>query len=289
MCKHLIQSCILTIFLILCGQYQSAWCAETIYYPRSTATIDPHIDFILEVLNAALREFPEKYHLIPSAENYPQTRAINETTSPNGQLDLIWSMSTNERESKLIPIRVPLDKGTLGWRIAFVTQQNRDLLQHVKTLNDLQKFSAGQVHDWPDTAILESNQLKVVSSSTYEALFKMLTMNRFDYFPRAIFEIWGEQATHAQLPLVVDRYIVLHYPTAYYFFVSPRQPVFAKDLQTGMEHIVANGEFERIFQKYNKEAIQRANIKRRTIIELSNPQLDSRKLPLHRQELWFKP
>ncbi|MFZ6849021.1 hypothetical protein [Undibacterium sp. RuRC25W] len=289
MYKYFLSSCLVAGALLIAGLSNHAYSSEVIYYPRSTAKIDPHIDFILEVLNAALRQFPNKYLPQPSNEHYPQSRAINETTSPTGRLDLLWTMSTNERENNLIPIRIPLDKGTLGWRISFVTNKKRDLLKQVKTLIDLQKFDAGQVHDWPDTEILQSNNLNVVSSSTYEASFKMLEVNRFDYFPRAIFEIWGELAAHSASPLEVERHIVLHYPTAYYFFVSPRKSAFARDLNSGMERIVADGQFERIFQKYHRESIQKANIKRRTIIELSNPLLDSQKLPFNRQELWFKP
>ena len=263
--------------------------SETIYYPRSTAKIDPHIDFILEILNTALREFPGKYQPVPSAAAYPQTRSINEAVSPYGKIDLVWTMSTNEREAKLIPIRIPLDKGLLGWRIAFVNDKNQDILSQVKSLNDLKKFDAGQVHDWPDTEILQNNMLNVVSSSTYEAMFKMLAANRFDYSPRAIFEIWGELASHSSMPIFIDTHIVLHYPTAFYFFVSPRKPVFANDLKLGMERIITNGQFEKIFQKYQRDAIQKADIKHRTVIELRNPLLDSRRLPLNRPELWFKP
>ena len=289
MSKHSLSQFLLIFTFFIALMSNDASSSETIYYPRSTAKIDPHIDFILEILNTALREFPGKYQPVPSAAAYPQTRSINEAVSPYGKIDLVWTMSTNEREAKLIPIRIPLDKGLLGWRIAFVNDKNKDILSQVKSLNDLKKFDAGQVHDWPDTEILQNNMLNVVSSSTYEAMFKMLAANRFDYSPRAIFEIWGELASHSSMPIFIDTHIVLHYPTAFYFFVSPRKPVFANDLKLGMERIITNGQFEKIFQKYQRDAIQKADIKHRTVIELRNPLLDSRRLPLNRPELWFKP
>jgi len=289
MSKRFLPSCVLAVSFFISGMNNNACGTETIYYPKSTAKIDPHIDYVLEVLTAALQIFPGKYQPTPSNISYPQTRAINETISPSGDIDLVWTMSTNERESKLIPVRIPLDKGMLGWRISFVSSKNKEVLKPVKSRNDLKKFDAGQVHDWPDTDILQSNKLNVVTSSTYEALFKMLEVNRFDYFPRAIFEIWGEQASHSDMRIAIDDHIALHYPTAYYFFVSPRRPGLAIDLKNGMEHILANGQFESIFQKYHKESIHKADIRHRTIIELSNPLLDSNKLPLNRPELWFRP
>ena len=204
MSKRFLPSCVLVVSFFISGMNNNACGTETIYYPKSTAKIDPHIDYVLEVLTAALQIFPGKYQPTPSNISYPQTRAINETISPSGDIDLVWTMSTNERESKLIPVRIPLDKGMLGWRISFVSSKNKEVLKPVKSRNDLKKFDAGQVHDWPDTDILQSNKLNVVTSSTYEALFKMLEVNRFDYFPRAIFEIWGEQASHSDMRIAID-------------------------------------------------------------------------------------
>ncbi len=125
MSKRFLPHYILVISFFILGMNNNVCGSETIYYPRSTAKIDPHIDYILEVLTAALQVFPGKYQLTPSNISYPQTRAINETIAPSGEIDLVWTMSTNERESRLIPIRIPLDKGTLGWRISFVSSKTR--------------------------------------------------------------------------------------------------------------------------------------------------------------------
>ncbi len=204
-------------------------------------------------------------------------------------LDLMWTMTTDEREAQLLPVRIPIDKGLIGWRIALLRQDNAGLFKPVRRLSDLRLFSAGQEHDWPDTPILRSNVLTVVTSSSYDALFGMLKAKRFDYFPRGVTEVWHELDSRPDSGLVADEEVVLHYPAAMYFFVSPRQPRLAEDLRAGLEKAVADGSFDKLFQRYQQGAIQRANLKKRRVIELANPLLKPDSLPLHRPELWFKP
>ena len=38
--------------------------------------------------------------------------------SSQGTVDICWTMSTDERETQILPIRIPIDKGLIGWRIA---------------------------------------------------------------------------------------------------------------------------------------------------------------------------
>ncbi|MEB0138284.1 MULTISPECIES: transporter substrate-binding domain-containing protein [unclassified Undibacterium] len=282
-CCRLICAIITTLWLT------AALASETIRYPRTSTKNDRHADYVLELLQAAMNKLPGKYHLVASELTYPQTRFINETASAKGKLDLIWTMTTEQREAQLIPIRIPIDKGALGWRIALLRKNDKDLFKNVKSLADLQHFSAGQVHDWPDTAILRHSGLPVSVASSYEPLFAMLAAARFDYFPRAIFEVWQEFDEHREQGIVIDQAIVLHYDSAEYFFVSPRHAQFAADLRTALESLIVSGDFDKLFQKYYRDILYKANIRQRSIIELPNPMIARNKLPLNRSELWVQP
>ena len=44
-------------------------------------------------------------------------------------------------------------------------------------------LTAGFNEHWPDRAVLDHNKMKVVYTSDYRNLFKMLNVKRFDYFP----------------------------------------------------------------------------------------------------------
>lgn len=262
---------------------------EEVRFPRPTAVIDPHAEYVHEVLRSALKNASVAYRMRASASQMQQARAIYEMSTPHGIIDILWTMSTDERETQLIPVRIPIDKGLIGWRIPLVNKDKASLLQQVTSVKTLAAFSAGQEHDWPDVPILKANGLPVVTSTTYEPLFNMLQAGRFDYFPRSIFEIWSEYASHPRHNLFIDPHIILHYPAAYYFFVTPRRPKLAEDLRLGLEEMIKNGSFEKLFQKYNQASIKSANIKQRTVIELRNPLSNQDKLPLNRPELWFQP
>lgn len=284
---------ILILNLLLAAPFANA--ADTtkkallIRYPLVSPTADPHVDYVLEILRHAVQASGQPYQLRASEVAMQQARAIYELTSPNGIVDILWTMSTDEREAQLIPIRIPIDKGLLGWRLALVRAADAEMFREVKTLKDLSAFSAGQEMDWPDVAILRTNGLPVRTSASYDPLFTMLKAGRFDYFPRAVFEIQNELDQRPFLNLLIDKYIVLYYPSALYFFVSPREPKMAQDIQRGLEEIIKNGTFEKIFQRANQNAIKNANLKSRTVITLRNPFLNPEKMPLQRTSLWFRP
>lgn len=269
--------------------FASAAPSTIVRYPRPIATIDPHGEYVHEVLQQALKNFKDKYQLVPSVISMPQIRAIQEVAAASGVVDLIWTMSTDEREAQMIPVRIPIDKGLIGWRIPLVTHDKRSIFSSIKTLTELAAYSAGQGHDWPDTPILKHNGIRVHTSTSYESLFSMLEAGRFDYFPRSLFEIWKEVESHQGKNLHIEENIILHYQSAYYFFVSPRRPQLAEDLRLGLEEMIANGSFEKIFQKHHQTSLKNANIKQRVVIELHNPLLKPDRLPLHRDELWYRP
>lgn len=261
---------------------------EAIHFPTLPSAHDPNGVYVLAALKLGLQKSGKPYQLVPEAPML-QSRAILEAASPTGRIDLMWTMTTKEREARLLPIRIPVDKGLIGWRVPLLRTDRAELLERVESLADLRRWWAGQGHDWPDTAILQGNGLPVQTSDSYDTLFTMLVGGRFDYFPRSIMEIWNDIANRPGQPLVVDRHVVLHYPAAFYFFVSPRRPQLARDLQAGLERAIADGSFEALFQSHLGPFIERAQLRQRRVIELNNPLLDSSTLPLDRPEMWFRP
>lgn len=268
--------------LTLCAQE-----TQIVRYPRQSMDADPNGKYIMRLLSESLALNNQHYELIPSKDPMQQARAIYEMTSGVGSIDVMWTVTTDEREKQLIPIRIPIDKGLFGWRLALVV--NPKLLHQVKSLDDLKKFSAGQGFDWPDVGILRQNGLTVMTATAYEPLFFMLRARRFDYFPRSMLEIQQELDTYRSIGLHIDNAIALHYPTALYFFVSPRKPDVAKALQQGLEKMLKNGQFEKLFQQYLGSTIQNARMRNRTVIELNNPLLKAESLALDRNELWYHP
>ncbi|TFV88693.1 transporter substrate-binding domain-containing protein [Oxalobacteraceae bacterium OM1] len=256
-----------------------------IVYPPPESAADARSEYFVKMLALALSKSGADFELQPYRQRMAKSRAIRQLQKGEG-VDVIWAMTTRERERDLLPIRIPIDKGLLGWRLFLVGRRAPTGLDDVHKLDQLQEFSAGQGHDWPDTAILRANGLNVFAGSDYEGLFRMLQAGRFDYFPRSVAEIWDEQRRHAELGLEVQPTLVLHYPACIYFFVGKDNRRLAHLIETGLQAAIADGSFDRLFEQYNGEQIRRADLKRRIVLPLENPLLPEQ-TPLKKAELWF--
>lgn len=242
---------------------------------------------MLALLHLACSKAGEACQLFPGPAMV-QGRAIQELQRPQSQIDVMWTMTSVEREKLLLPVRIPLYKGLIGWRVALLRPDRSELLAKVDSVAALARFSAGQEHDWPDTAILQHAGLPVVTTPDYEPLFSMLLQRRFDYFPRSVIEVSNEVRTHADLGLVIDRHILLRYPAAFYFFVRPQRPQLAKMLSRGLERAIRDGSFDALFQQHNGAALKALALDKRRIIDLPNPLLPAA-TPLQRKNLWYRP
>jgi ABC-type amino acid transport substrate-binding protein len=263
--------------------------AETLTYPRHSDGVDPEA-YVVELLRQALAESGDDYQLRPSHRHMAQSRAEQALEQNDGSVQLMWTMTTKAREESLLPIRIPIYKGLIGWRVPLVRREDKDWLAKVESAADLKPMRIGQRADWPDTRILRSNGLQVITSQSYDSLFRMLDAGRFDLFPREVVVAWDEQARANQggLTLEVDEHIVIHYPTAFYFFTSRARADLAADIERGLEAMIADGSYERLFQQHHGATLERARLDKRRVIELENPDLPPR-TPFERAELWFRP
>lgn len=224
--------------------------------------------------------------LEPTAELIPQNRALQEL-GRQARLDVLWTMTSIEREQQAQPIRVPIFKGLYGWRLLLASPEIAARLRDVRTLEELRRFSLVQGLEWPDTGILQGNGLNVVVSPSYDAMFKQLRLGRADAFPRAVEEVWWELERYGQgLTVVPD--ICLHYPAAVYYFVAPEEAELAAAIERGLLRMRASGAFDKLFMEHLGQDLARAKLGSRRIIELSNPLLPPQ-TPLHRPELWYRP
>jgi ABC-type amino acid transport substrate-binding protein len=191
-----------------------------------------------------------------------------------------------EREAVLLPIRIPLHKGLIGWRIGLIRKGDQARFSKIKTVEDLKKIRIGQSSEWPDVGVLRFNGMNVVTGSTYEGLFAMLVGGRFDYFMRDVIEIWDELRDHAGIPMEVEQSFAVHYYYDAYFCVNKRNTKLAEDIRQGLEQAVADGSFEKLFQQYFSDSLRKARLDERTVIELSSPDVNS-ETPIWRRELWY--
>ena len=206
----------------------------------------------------------------------------------NFGIDLFWATTSIERETLLRPVRVPLLKGLMGYKIFLINPADQPRFSRITTLAELQALRAGVGADWPDNKILRANGIETVSSSNYEALFRMLAAKRFDFFPRGASEVWSEYRNHPEVTLHIEEDLVLVYPAPVYFFVNIDNASLEQRLEKGLHKIMANGKFDEYFFKHPIiiDAIKRVRIHERRKIYLTNPLLP-RTVPLHHRDYWL--
>lgn len=199
-------------------------------------------------------------------------------------VDVFWAMTNVEREKKLTPIRIPIDKGLYGWRVLLIHKDDKSL-DNIRHLSDLKKKVFLQGYDWPDTQILIANKLNVVTSDKHQLLFSMMEKKRADIFPRSVLEVHQEKlATNHQLKIHPS--VSIYYPTALYYFVSKENKKLAHQIELGLNILIRTGEFEKLFQDEFGDDITAAIDANRRVITLKNPYLPV-ETPFNRPELWY--
>lgn len=244
-------------------------------------------DYFVEMLNLALSRSGKVYRLEPVImSEFRESRSVMSVAK--GVYDIHW-MNTNERrESVLRPIRVPLYKGLIGWRLLMIRDGDQSRFAVLDDLEQFKSLKTVQGHDWPDTDVLRHNGFDVVRSASWEGMFKMLYAGRVDYFPRSALEVWDEVEAFSELDFSVDQTHALVYPSAYYFFVNRANREVAEAIERGLDRAIEDGSFDRLFLSHFGESIRRAKLGQRKILRIDNPMMTPQ-TPLDRQELWYQP
>lgn len=255
-------------------------------YPRFVEDDDPQLWYPVQLARLALEAAGLSVRLEPSPEVVPQARALRDLRVSGG-FQFLWTMTNRERERQARAIHVPIYKGMFGWRLLLARQDRVAELAAVHTLAQLRGETMLQGEHWPDTAVLRANGIPVVTSLTYEAMFKQLRLGRAAAFPRSIEEVWYELDEYGRGLAVVPG-LALHYPGPIYYFVPREDEELALAFEVGLQQLRASGQFERIFQRYHGAVIARAGLAERRVIELINADLPPA-TPIGERELWLEP
>ena len=243
-------------------------------------------EFNITLLAFILHKADPTIKLEAAPESYSDGRAQAELERNN--LSVIWRVTSIDLEEKFLPVRYCAFKGLLGYRIFIIRPEDQYKFDHVRNLDDLKELKAGQGSTWSDTAILRAAGIPVITTTKYRNLFPMLDGNRFDYFPRGIFEPWNELPSWPQYRFSVEKHVLIHYPSAFYFFVNKSNKALADTIAKGFELSIADGSYDEFFYSSHviADAITLSELSHRTIIELENPTLPA-ETPLARRELWY--
>ncbi|MFC4699779.1 amino acid ABC transporter substrate-binding protein [Glaciecola siphonariae] len=275
---------LLSISLAVSFANAAVW---VITYPQSTLDNDLRYEYPLELLRLALDKTGVRYELKPSASGMRQARSVKRLEE-NLEINVLWSMTDVMREEQLLPIRIPIAKGLIGWRMFLAPKNSAFLTANIDNLSDLLKYEPVQGISWPDTKILQANGFNVVTARDYIEAEQMITSRLADFFPRSVIEIEREIETNPNSQLILRNGLALKYPTAMYFFVNKRNVTLAKLIETGLERAIADGSFDALFYEHFGETIELLNLENVKYFELANPLLP-RLTPTSKRELWYLP
>lgn len=209
-------------------------------------------------------------------------RLLNE-----GVLDLALSAADNEDYLVMLPVKIPLVMGLLGYRVSVTHADNLEKLQHS---DDLKELKACQVRLWPDVKILQSNNFTVIPTDKFEKTYELTYKKRCDYFPRAIYEGYQElavaQKRYPELTIFDD--VILYYPYPLNIYTSKSNTHLNELFYVGLNKMVDSGEL----LQYIKESAITSHLfplsqwKDKQIISLSNPFLPA-DTPITDKRLWI--
>ncbi|MBK0415782.1 ABC transporter substrate-binding protein [Chromobacterium haemolyticum] len=278
-----------------CGSPAASLAAGMIYIGHAPETsVDERYDYHWAILRAALDATRASWgdYSLRFAPRMNEARQLQELSHPRGRLNVVIRETNRDYERRYHPVRIPIDRGLLGYRVLLIRDTRQTDFNTVASLADLRRFSIIQGDGWGDNAILKQAGLTVVTDPNYDGLFRMLERGLGDAFSRGVAEV--EEEIRVYQPqyrhMALERSLLLYYPLPTYFWFGrdAEGQRLAQRVDQGMKQMLRNGEFQRLFQKYHAGLIQRLDLKHRRLIRIDNPFLPP-STPFADRSLWFDP
>ena len=291
LCASLSMPVIGIIFILMWNGLPGYAGELTVRYPTPESKEDQRYEYPMKLLELALSKTVGTYggYSVRIVDHKANKARLGYFLKEGKHIDILWHAENGELEKDFIPIRIPLLKGLIGYRVFLIRKSDQAKFDKIKTLEELRQFTAGFGHSWADRKILEANGIPLDLTSKYELIFKKLNRGRFDYFPRGINEAWPELEArkHIYPEMAVENSILLFYQLPIYFIVNKNNSKLAERVEKGLREAAHDGSFDDIFLKYHHKIIDEANMNERTLIRLKNPDI-----PPETPEdeiFWFQP
>ena len=234
--------------------------------------------YFRSLLKAALDATESQYgRAILYDEVIPMVQERQLQLLDSGKLNVMWSVTTPQREKDYLPIYESLVRGIFGYRVFLINRDEQATFSAISSLDQLKTLIAVQGTDWPDVTILRQNGLRV-ETDTYQNCFLLLLRNYVDYFPRGISEVNGELDLYSDKGLSIETKFAYYYPNLMYYFVAKDNMALAERIQQGLIQTRVNGTFKRLLDDYLQQTNVNNILSNRKIIRLNNDQMSEQSL-----------
>ncbi|MBU3003846.1 hypothetical protein [Paraglaciecola arctica] len=232
----------------------------------------------LALLQACLKATNQEYASVElRVDNTDYPSAKDEANIFSNGADILVTVAGNLKFKNIQKwvITQPITKGLLGYRLLIVRDELLPSFSQVIHHQQLQVKSIGIPQTWADAELFRYNQYRVVEKGNFDELFMRLKNAEFDYVALGVNEI-EEIFKNTAAPLgglSLEPSLMLYYPFPLVFYVAANQARLAHRVETGLNKIIASGEFEVLFKKHHGGLVQRLNLKDRKTFTLTNPEL----------------
>jgi hypothetical protein len=206
------------------------------------------------------------------------------------QLHVMAEAPKPDWNERLLCVRIPIRKGIQGYRIFLTRDEHKAVLDSIASFEEFKALPTGSGSQWSTTRVMEEAGFNVIKGIDYEGLFGMLIRKRFITFGRGINEVFTEYDERRSKfnNLAIDERFALYIPLPTYFFVTPTQPQLKARIENGLNSLIHSGEFETIFHSEFGPLIERAQLDKRILFSIPNPNLTEDD-PLEISHYWYKP
>jgi hypothetical protein len=265
--------------LFLLFFYSACTYSETTFTYREKESVnDSRYEYDRLLLELALKKTEDKYgpyKLVASKMGATELRSIMAAETGVYENFFVKQSVTPELVKNLAYIPFPVDRGIVGYRVAFIAEKNKEKIAKIKTLEQLKMLSILQGVGWFDIKILEHQGFKILSSGYYESMFNMVARGRADLFIRGANELLDEWESHKKIEgLAYDQTIVIHYPMPRFFFTNKANTEAIKRVSEGIIAAYNDGSLVKLWKEQYQESIDFSSLRNRRIFELENPFLN---------------
>lgn len=282
------------ISLMACSSIFSSYtlAVERILINHPESHDDSRYEYPTRLLARILEITTEEYGPVLLETNglsMSRSRALNALIEGK-QLHVMAEAPKPDWNKHLLCVRIPIRKGIQGFRIFLTKNEFKPILESISSFEEFRDLPTGSGVQWSTTRVLEEAGFNVIKGVDYEGLFGMLIRNRFMTFGRGINEVFTEyEERHSKLnDLAIDDRFLLYIPLPTYFFVTPTQPLLKQRIERGLLSLIHSGEFDSIFQAEFGDLIKQAQLDKRILFSIPNPNLTAED-PIEIKDFWYKP
>lgn len=240
--------------------------------------------FNYQLLKLVMEQSGEPHVLGLSASTHPQDEVVEALASGSvggsrnpGAITVAMLGAGITLRERLRPIPIPVSGGLLGLRVGWIHRDRIPITGGIRTPEQLRNLVLLQGVGWWDVRVLDHSGMRTYTTRPRE-LLRLVQYNRVDLYPRGITELEREHpevmryASNAE----VDPNIMIAYPFAGFFHVSPQNNRLATAIDRGFRRAIANGSYQKLLEQhlFTPWLKRQLDLRRRRLIFLPNPEAE---------------